>query len=258
MRRQLTATMVLGAALFLLGAAQPRSEAPLVGTWGLYGQPFCTLKADGTGTMEGDNFRWSADGQTLVITDGEETQRVPYQLQGNTLVLQMGGIALALGRMGAEPTGGKPGAAAAAQSPQQSAGAGAGGEPNPGAALSRDTAPPSAGNDQLSQLLRSSAWCSFTYNKVSGASHTSRVQFFRDGTWSRGARGETYSSGYGGTYAGQTNTGDGGQWQVRGGQLWMSNPPEAPQLAPLDLRISRNTNGHPILSADGKEYSQCQ
>jgi hypothetical protein len=258
MQRRLAATFLLGAALLLLGAAQPTSDAQLVGTWGLNGQTFCTFKADGTGSMEGDNFRWSADGQTLVIMDGDETERVPYKLQGDNLVLQMGGIALALERMGKDPTGSKAALEGTAKPPQQSASDAARSAPNQSAALVRNTAPNAAGSDQLSQLLLSSAWCSFTYNKVSGASHASRVQFFQDGTWSRGARGETYSSGYGGIYAGQTNTGNGGQWQVKGEQLWMSNPPEAPQLTPLNLQISRNSSGYPILHADGKEYSQCQ
>jgi len=257
MQRRLTATLFLGLTLLLGRAAHSTADAQLVGTWGLNGQTFCTFKADGTGTMEGDSFRWRTDGQMLVITEGDETERVPYKIQGNNLILQMGGIALALQRMGRDQAGGKAAPEATAQPPKQSASDDTRGAPPQRDTRDRDAARLSAGSDQLSQLLLSSAWCSFTYNKVSGASHTSRVQFFQDGTWSRGARGETYSSGYGGIYAGQTNRGDGGQWQVKGGQLWMSNPPEAPQLTPLDLRVSRNSSGYPILHADGKEYSQC-
>lgn len=111
---------------------------------------------------------------------------------------------------------------------------------------------------QLSQLLLSSAWCSFTYNKVSGASHSTRVQFSGNGNWSSGSRGETYSSGPAGSVAGQHDDGAGGQWAVQQGQLFMSNPPETPALSPVNLTIKRNSNGYPILTADGKEYSQCR
>ncbi len=111
---------------------------------------------------------------------------------------------------------------------------------------------------QLSQLLLSSAWCSFTYNQISGASHSSRVQFSANGNWSAGSRGETYSSGPSGSVAGQHDDGTGGRWAVQQGQLFMSNPPDTPALSPVNLTIKRNSNGYPILTADGKEYSQCQ
>lgn len=111
---------------------------------------------------------------------------------------------------------------------------------------------------QLSQLLLSSAWCSFSYNKVSGASHQTRVQFSKNGTWGAGSRGETYSSGPNGSVAGQHDQETGGQWAVQQGQLFMSNPPETPSLTPVQLAIKRNSNGYPILVADGAEYSQCQ
>jgi hypothetical protein len=110
----------------------------------------------------------------------------------------------------------------------------------------------------LSQLLLSSAWCSFSYNKVSGASHTSRAQFFPDGTWFSGSRGETYSSGSAGSVAGQHDAGSRGQWKVQNGQLFMSNPPESPALAPITMTVKRNSNGYPIITADGTEYSQCR
>lgn len=119
-------------------------------------------------------------------------------------------------------------------------------------------APADAHSAKLSQLLLSSAWCSFTYNKVSGASNSTRVQFSANGNWSAGSRGETYSSGLAGSVAGQHDEGAGGQWAVQQGQLFMSNPPETPALSPVNLTIKQNSNGYPILTADGKEYSQCR
>jgi hypothetical protein len=52
-------------------------------------------------------------------------------------------------------------------------------------------------------------------------------------------------------------SGETGQWAVKGGQLYMSDPPETPQLVAVPLQVTRNSNGYPILTADGKEYSQC-
>jgi len=125
-----------------------------------------------------------------------------------------------------------------------------------GAAAAQAGPPP--GQDRLSALLLSSAWCAFSYNQVSGASHSSRTEFFADGTWSSAGRGETYTSGYGGAVAGEHDAGLGGQWNVREGRLFMSSPPDSPALSPVDLTITRNSSGHPIIMADGTEYSQCQ
>lgn len=208
----------------------------LVGDWSLHGQPFVTFKADGSGTMEGDPFRWTADGRHLTISDQDGTERHPYQIKGGHLSVTMEGGLLLLERMGR--------GSAKAEDPK--------GKPSPGAKADRP------GQDQLAQLLLSSAWCSFSYNKVSGASHSSRAQFFPDGTWSASARGETYSSGPAGSVAGQHDSGGRGQWKVEQGRLFMSNPPEAPALAPVDLTVARNSSGYPILTADGTEYSQCR
>ena len=50
-------------------------------------------------------------------------------------------------------------------------------------------------------LLLSSMWCHFTYNKTTGYSHQKRVRFNANGTYSTGSRGEGYSSGSGGSMA---------------------------------------------------------
>jgi hypothetical protein len=112
--------------------------------------------------------------------------------------------------------------------------------------------------DPLSKLLLSSAWCSFSYNQYTGTSHTTRYQFFRNGTYSNSARGETYNSGRNGTVAGQHDSGGAGRWAVRQGQLYLSAPPEQPSLQPVALKVTRNSNGYPILNADGVEYSACR
>src|SRR5664279_4879409 len=72
------------------------------------------------------------------------------------------------------------------------------------------------------ELLTASAWCTFTYNKTTGYSHTKRVQFNGNGTYGNGARGEGYSSGSGGSMASQRNAAGGGLWKVDKGELLMS------------------------------------
>ena len=59
------------------------------------------------------------------------------------------------------------------------------------------------------------------------------------------ANGSVYSQSSGGGTA---------RWQVRGGQLYLDGG-EGFQQVPLS--VSRNSNGYPIITADGKEYSQC-
>ena len=112
------------------------------------------------------------------------------------------------------------------------------------------------GNDQLSRLLLSSAWCSFTYNKISGASNTTKYRFFPNGTWSNGGRAETYHSGAAGSVAGQYDSSGGGQWESRNNQLFMSGPGEPLQLVP-GFSVTQNSSGHPIINADGREFSSC-
>ena len=105
------------------------------------------------------------------------------------------------------------------------------------------------------ELLLSSAWCTFTYNKVSGTSRSKRVTFSPNGMWSMGGRAESYSSGRSGSVAGQTDSGGGGEWRVQNGELFMS---EGGQLEHVQTVLRRNNNGYPIIVADGVEYSQCR
>ncbi len=111
--------------------------------------------------------------------------------------------------------------------------------------------------NQLAELLLSSLWCSFSYNKISGASSTKRVQFRSDGTWLEWSRYEGYSSGSGGTMASQHDATGGGNWKAEGNQLFMSSQ-QSPMLQPVEFTVNRNSNGYPIIHAGGVEYSQCR
>ena len=104
-------------------------------------------------------------------------------------------------------------------------------------------------------LLLSSAWCSFSYSKTSGSSSTKRVAFSPNGTYSVGSRSEGYSSGRAGSMASQSNSSAGGQWRVQNGELFMS---EGGQLEHVQTVLKRNSNGHPIIVADGVEFAQCR
>ena len=242
MRIAIFAVLIFSCAPVFAGQKpKPKADAGLVGAWGQSGETLFIFKADGTGKMENNDIRWSLEGKELVVKERWGTQRMVYRLKGDALSLVMGGEEQSFTRMGGKAS------APAAKAKVQA-------EP------ARETAAaPAAQADRLSALLVSSPWCSFSYNKVSGSSSSKRVTFSPDGSWSQGAQSEGYSSGYGGTMASQHNSEGGGRWAVQGGQLLMSNPGEgAYELAPLDLAVKQNSNGYPILVADGVEYSQCR
>ena len=195
----------------------------LTGTWLLEGRPFLSLDADGTGRLDAEPVRWRVDKNVLTLTDAEgESDRVPFVLRGDTLTLTFEGVALQLSRNGA------------AQAPART----------------------EAGRDQLSQLLLSSSWCWLKY--ASGNTYTQKVRFAADGSWQDSSESDIGGSNVW-TQSSAQATGSrasGGRWQVRNGQLWLSSP-DSPQLQPVELTITRNANGYPLITADGREYSMC-
>jgi hypothetical protein len=104
-------------------------------------------------------------------------------------------------------------------------------------------------------LLLSSAWCTFKYNKITGYSNTTRVRFSANGTYATGGRGEGGSSGRYGSVASQADSRVGGRWAVQEGELFMS---DGGQMGHVQTLVKRNSNGYPVIVADGVEYSQCQ
>ncbi len=109
---------------------------------------------------------------------------------------------------------------------------------------------------QARQILTSSAWCSFTYNKVSGTSTTRKVVFRPDGVMTINGGAETYSAGYGGIYAGQSSNGATMLWKIENLRLLIDQRNGA-GFQDIGLSTSKNSNGYPILHADGREYSMC-
>jgi hypothetical protein len=124
------------------------------------------------------------------------------------------------------------------------------------AMLSMGIAVPAHAGGISNDLLLSSPWCSFKYNQVTGYSNTTRVQFSKNGTYSTGGRAEGYSSGRDGTYASQSDSRGNGRWKVAKGELYMSEG--AGEFGLVNTVVKRNSNGYPIILADGAEYSQCR
>jgi hypothetical protein len=113
-----------------------------------------------------------------------------------------------------------------------------------------------ADQSALSRLLLSGAWCSFSYNKTSGYSKTTRYEFFGNGTYREGSRGEGGSSGPYGSIASQSGGSASGRWGVQNGMLFMAEG--YGQLQPVQTQVYTNSAGYPIIRGDGIEYSRCQ
>jgi hypothetical protein len=229
------------ALLFVLPTASwAQLNRELIGTYQMdvQGGDTLELRADGTATLAGDNMKWTARGNQLQVGPDVMT----YVLQGDRLVVNVGGVQLFWKRIGHGSNSLSPMARAAgkANMPEASAGQNSG---NP-----QDV--------QARQVLTSSAWCSFTYNKVSGTSTTRRVVFRPDGVMTINGGAETYSSGYGGTYAGQSSSGGMMLWKVENLRLLIDQR-NGTGFQDIGLTTSKNSNGYPILHAEGREYSMC-
>ena len=126
---------------------------------------------------------------------------------------------------------------------------------------------PAPGNDQLTQLLVSSAWCHFAYSggSTGGTTVQERVVFAADGRFAQGGGSESsYSGQQRDQYGSQTGAwGAGGQnsnatqgcWRAESNLLYLTVSGQA--YAPLQLQVTRNSNGYPIVNANGKEYYTC-
>jgi len=196
--------------------AQPDSAHcnGLVGTWA---GPDSTidLGQDGFTVVNGVRYRYSADAKIITLVGADGTFRFPYQLKADVLNLLINGVVQTF----------------------------------------RCAPPGSAPQGGLSEsLLLSSAWCTFSYNKITGYSNTTRWVFNPNGTYGKGGRSEGYSSGYGGSMASQRNSGGGGRWKVVNGELYIGDL--IPQ--PVRSQVKRNNNGSVIVVVNGVEYSKCR
>jgi hypothetical protein len=115
--------------------------------------------------------------------------------------------------------------------------------------------PATAYTDQeISTALMANAWCSFSYNQTTGYSHSKRAVFGGNGILSINSGNEGGSSGYGGSYYGQSSGGESYGWAVKGGVLYLS---DGATWDAHSLDAKNNSNGSLILIVDGKEWSTC-
>lgn len=273
-------TLLALAGLLLLGPAGARAQK-FTGTYTLQGQQgVITLSLEQkrggatTGTLSGNGTVIQLIGK---VEDGELTGEAT-SAGGRALfqaALEGGQLAFGLVELGAD---GMPNMATAAELRFTRTSAVATAPPAPaappappasGRARTGPAAPPAppaapsgtAQDQQLRQLLLSSPWCSFSYSQTSGSTSTSRNVFHPDGRLSvntnrEGGTVNQYggSSTPSGSVYSQSQGGGTIGWQVRGGQLYL-DAGDGFQQVPLS--VSRNSNGYPIIKADGKEYSQC-
>ncbi|MEI7741366.1 MAG: hypothetical protein WCJ29_02575 [bacterium] len=137
----------------------------------------------------------------------------------------------------------------------------------PGAAKAPTPVPVAAATGidaQLSALLSSSAWCSFSYsssgtgNAYGDSSSSSRYAFYNNGTFSSGSSSESYSNGYGGTATGGGNGGSAGQWKISGSKLYVSSSETGGQFVDVGASLTQNSNGYPIITVGGTEFTKCR
>lgn len=223
--------------------AEGKSDKSLAGRW-LYQQGYAAsemvLGANGKGTFDGVPLAYRVQGNQLFVTMNGGTIAYHFQLKRNQLSLQGGDLNGVVQFMRADQS-----AAGKSRGPENKQGGKARDEP-------------------LARLLVSSDWCSFSYSGGGGGysssgsyghSSTSRFHLSADGSFVRSSGSESYSSNQYGSVAGQGGNGSSGRWQVRAGVLYTSdgNGP----MQPVQLTVTRNSNGYPIINANGTEYMQC-
>jgi hypothetical protein len=120
-----------------------------------------------------------------------------------------------------------------------------------------------AQDQQIVNLILSTAWCSFSYSGGStytggtaGTTRTSRAVFRADGTASETAGTETTTSGAPGQTYGNSTNGTQGHWRIENGMLMLSA--DGTQWVPQVLKIADNGSGAPIITSGGKEYMRCK
>lgn len=194
------------------------------------------LRANGTANLAGEETRWAVRGNQLTV--GADV--MPYVLREGRLIVTVGPIQLVWRKVGAVAHAASPMEKAARKAQVAEGQIGS----NPQDAQSR-------------QILMGSVWCSFTYNKVSGTSTTRKVVFRSDGVMTINGGAETYSSGYGGAYAGQSSNSNAMLWKLENQRLFVDDRSGA-GFQDVGLTATTNSNGSIILHSQGREYAMCR
>lgn len=201
-----------------------KPTATLNGTW-YSATGTTTFNADGTLISNGQRYYYTAKNGVILLAGKDGVVTIPYQLSSGKLTVIVNGETTVYTR-------------------------------NP-VAMGNNIGNSNNRAGRISnELLLSSAWCSSSYNAKTGYSSSTRVQLRPNGTYSTGGQNEGYSSGPAGTYASQGNSSGGGRWKVADGELFMAKGND--NLARVQTRIERNSNGYLFIVADGVEYAQCR
>jgi hypothetical protein len=126
-------------------------------------------------------------------------------------------------------------------------------------------AQPAAGpqDQELTHLFLSTAWCTFSYagartysGGVGGRTTSARVAFSPDGLMQQTSNSERSNvDAQGNVWS--TNSGrQTYRWRVQKGALMLS--PDGVQWETVRIEVTQNSNGSPIVKADGVEYYRCQ
>lgn len=224
--------VLLALLLGLSTASFAQTTAHLAGSYRMEGQEggaTLELHADGTASLDGSETVWAATENQISI--GRDLAF--YTLKGDRLVLTKGTTQIVWKKV---RTGkGQKGARDKGQS---------------------ESSTPDA-DREAKRVLTSSAWCSFTYNQTTGTSTTRRVVFRPDGTMNMNDGRETYSKGYGGTVAGQSNSAGTMQWKLENLKLFVDQR-DGSGFQDIGVTATQNSNGYVILHAAGREYSMCK
>jgi hypothetical protein len=212
-------------ALIIAASLHPKE---LVGKWLMEANPESRfeLRADGTGSFDGQAVHWSAAEGMLTIRGEEGSESIAYKLEQGRLLLSLGEATLSWKRADEGQKTKAP--------HKHSAG---------------------DGDPRLRQLLLSSAWCSFSYSQTSGTTHQSRVVLHPDGRLTRDSGAETYSSGSAGTYFGASNDAQAARWKLDRQRLLIDG---GEGFQDVGLQVTQNSSGYPILKANGVEYMMCK
>ncbi len=226
--------------LAVSAVAEAKPDRSLAGRW-LYQQGAASsemvLDAKGGGTFDGVALSYLVQGDQLIVSMNGGMVAYHYQLKKDRLLLQGGDLNGVAQFVRAAPANTR-------------------GAENKQGAKGKD--------EPLTKLLLSSDWCSFSYSGGGGGynssgsygrSSTTRFHLSADGTFKSSSGSESYSSNANGSIAGQGGSGAGGRWQVRAGVFYISDANGAMQ--PVQLSVTRNSNGYPIIKSNGVEYMQC-
>lgn len=215
--------LVVILAVALSVAAQEKPKNPLVGNW------FCAdegtkveIRANGTLTIDGAEFAYKVKNSVINIVGEEGAMAIPFQLDGDTLTVDVDGKEMVYARV-------KPGT--------KSAGQGSGSAVNTG-----------RGEGVMQSLV--GKWCYMSSLTGSNSYMSSRCFILNaNGTYEYSA--ESSTSGAAGSTAGQSY--DSGRWTATTTTLTAYSNSQGKTVYPIELRNHPKT-GDPMIVVDGDAY----